>query len=162
MGRSPSVPQVTRNGTYKCWHPGIKKYVNLGTSDYAQALAIQAGFYGKAPERNPAVYREATYPVPAPVGDPAIPYPESSRSNQGAAVIDFDKADDPLSGWLNKDKTNEPASIKVEGQTGTPSATNGPGQTLPWLPQVAGKPVTNKAKPGLTHDGRLLARTPGH
>ena len=28
-------------------------------------------------------------------------------------MIDFDKADDPLTGWLNKDKTNEQPTANV-------------------------------------------------
>ncbi len=45
MGRHPNVPQLTKNGTYRCWHPGLKKHIGLGTTDYNEACRIQASYY---------------------------------------------------------------------------------------------------------------------
>ncbi len=143
MGRQPNAPKQTRNGTYQCWHPGVKKYVNLGTQDFDVAQAIQAGFYGRK-----SLQSHAAPTILPSVGDPTVPYPQSR--DQGADVIDFDKPDasaDPHSFFSRMSGKEPEPSAPMQAQTVFSGQTVfAPAPFQPIKPPVTG----SKAKPGLT------------
>lgn len=149
MGRQPNVPQLTKAGTYRCWHPSIKKYVNLGTSDFEAACSIQAGFYGRKslssqPAEPPAPESGAT-----PLGNPAFPY--SGGSSQMIDLED-DKpidANDLLASWNKaKDNDKQPVPPPATSATSATPSTSFPGFALSNVPKAP--PGPGKAKPGLT------------
>jgi len=130
MGRQPNVPQVSRDGTYTCWHPDIKKRVNLGTTDYATACSIQAGFYGRT-----SIQSMAAAPNPPPMGNPTYPY---GRSEQGTQMINLDDdkpqdASDILNSWAkasqpaNESASTNPAVVTTPANVNTPPA-------IAWAP----------------------------
>ncbi len=151
MGRQPNAPQIDRHGFFACWHPGIKKRVNLGTKDYATACAIQAGFYGRTSVPSPP-----SKPDPTPVGNPTFPY------NPGAQTMTLDLDDKPtdaasiLSQWSkNSGNTSDGTSTPV-GQTPAAPPNPSPTLTLPWIQPSNSQgmaPVSRssrKLKPSLT------------
>src|SRR5207247_219618 len=93
MGRQPNAPKLTSKGTFECWHPGVKRRINLGVTDYAEAIRIQAGFYGAAVQ--PEVPSVASPSVPSELGDtPIHQYP--GGGDAPVSILDFDAAEKPL------------------------------------------------------------------
>ncbi len=147
MGRRPNEPQISRDGTFTSWHPGIKKRVNLGTTDFETARSIQAGFYGRT-----SVQSVATPPNPPQLGNPAYPYVGSGEGGTPQMInLDDDKpadASDILSSWA---KSSQPVNEATPAPSSSPSLpTAQPATTpVPWAPApTVGK--GRKAKQTLT------------
>jgi hypothetical protein len=143
MGRQPNAPSQRRDGSYECWHPGIKRKVNLGQVDYQTALKLQQSFY---PQR---VSSPTTETVLVPKLEQAPPPSAESRSMS----FDFDAEDKPLeaadllSSWSKsrEDKPAEPQTTVKAPEAPTPSLAS---PSTWFAPSSPAKPVGKK--PGLS------------
>lgn len=151
MGRQPNAPKLTAKGTYECWHPGVKRRINLGVSDYNEALRIQAGFYGSSVQ--PSVPSLGATSVPAELGNPPVSS-DSPGNGPPMSILDLDSPDKPLdasnllSSWASTKGGASSTSATV-----TPTAS--PATPAPVVSLFAPKPLTGgntgpKPKPGLT------------
>lgn len=71
-GRRPNAPTQAPNGSWYCFHPGLKRKVRLGATSFAAAVAEQQSFYGVADapaSPNPAV---PSHSVPTGGGDDTL------------------------------------------------------------------------------------------
>ncbi len=155
MGRRPNEPKQTRNGTYTCWNPSVKKYVNLGTTNRDEAIRRQQGFYSQ-PLRHGAptfvVDRASEMGEPnvasAIAGDEDIASPQRST-----AMLDLDEpldSDTVLKSWAGV-KTDAPSTNSTQAAplTGQPK-TYPPVPGLSPNPILSSKPIQSKIKPGLS------------
>jgi len=146
MGRPPSPPRLNKKGAYECWHPAIKKYVKLGTSDFAEASRIQQGFYG--------VVQASTPILPDIPSRDNIPDVDMGKP----MIINLDENDDKpkdaanlLAGWAKSSSPMAPPTPVASSPVGTVYQTPisaGHPQNGPGIATMVTK--SNKVPKGLT------------